>query len=146
MRASVCSHCGGRLKRVHRTPLQKLVYAGVYQCSGCGAEAFDTRFIYHRGPTAECPHCGTATLSKLPRRDRIDAMRKGVWNLIQRAGGGQLFHCNLCRLQFYDRRPMKERPEERPGTDRSNPAAGRPMTPAGSAETLESPSRPFNPR
>jgi hypothetical protein len=29
-------------------------------------------------------------------------MRSGMLNLLNRLGGGKLYHCWFCRLQFYD--------------------------------------------
>jgi hypothetical protein len=35
-------------------------------------------------------------------------MENGIWNFLSRLGGGKLYHCCFCRLQFYDRRPSPE--------------------------------------
>ncbi|HEY2012183.1 MAG TPA: hypothetical protein VGH38_01725 [Bryobacteraceae bacterium] len=69
------------------------------------------RFSYRLGDECRCPRCGTTRLTKLKERDGIDRMEPGIWNLLARLGGGKLYHCCFCRLQFYDRRPMPE-----PGT------------------------------
>jgi hypothetical protein len=31
-------------------------------------------------------------------------MHRGIFNLLQYFAGGRLFHCAICRIQFYDRR------------------------------------------
>jgi uncharacterized protein with PIN domain len=109
-----CSHCGGRLRRVHRTVLERFRYAAVYYCKGCDNEECLPRiFQYHFGVYARCPQCGTHRLSKLRERDKIDKMNTGLLNLAERIWGGNLYHCRYCRLQFYDRRiRLSDGPEE----------------------------------
>ena len=53
-----------------------------------------------------CPECGTPRVKRLARRDRIDRLSDSTWSALQQRLGGKLYHCALCRLQFYDcRRP-----------------------------------------
>jgi len=100
-----CSQCGGRLRRVHRTLFERFRYSSIYFCKQCDSEEYVPRlFQYRLGPFARCPRCGTYRLSKLKDRDRIDKMHSGVMNLVERVSGGKLFHCRICRIQFYDRR------------------------------------------
>jgi len=101
-----CGQCGGRLHRVHRTFLERLSYMAIYECRKCEREEFvPRRFRYHMGPAARCPLCGTYRVSKLKSPDRIDRFHGGFLNVLERVtGGGKLFHCRWCRLQFYDRR------------------------------------------
>jgi hypothetical protein len=53
-------------------------------------------------PHVACPECGNARVARLARRDRIERMSDAPWSTIQRHLGGKLYHCALCRLQFYD--------------------------------------------
>jgi hypothetical protein len=53
-------------------------------------------------PHVACPECGNKRVRRLARRDRIDRMSDVAWSTIQRHLGGKLYHCALCRLQFYD--------------------------------------------
>ena len=53
-------------------------------------------------PHVACPECGNTRVRRLPRRDRIDRLSDVPWSVIQRHLGGKLYHCALCRLQFYD--------------------------------------------
>jgi hypothetical protein len=100
-----CSQCGGRLRRVHRTLFERFRYSAIYYCKECDSEEYVPRILQYRlGPFARCPRCGTYRLSKLKERDRIDKMHTGLMNLIRKLGGGKLFHCRVCRIQFYDRR------------------------------------------
>src|SRR5262245_16261741 len=103
-----CPQCGERLRRVHRTFLERFSYMAIYQCRKCEHEEFvPRRFRYHLGPAARCPVCGSHRVSKLKTPDRIDRFHGGFLNLLERiAGRGKLFHCRWCRLQFYDRRPL----------------------------------------
>ena len=101
-----CRQCGGKLKRIHRTWLQRFTYLSIYSCEECRHEEFVPRLSYRLGSECRCPRCGTTRLVKLRQRDHIDRMETGVWNLLARIGGGKLYHCCFCRLQFYDRRPL----------------------------------------
>ena len=103
-----CMQCGGRLTRVHRSFLQRLRYVAIFACAECRRRETRCRFTYRFGQECCCPRCGTNRLSKLKKRDGIDPMASSLWNLAARVGGGQLYHCWLCRLQFYDRRPLPE--------------------------------------
>ena len=53
-------------------------------------------------PHVACPECGTTRIRRLARRDRIERLSDVPWSAIQRHLGGKLYHCALCRLQFYD--------------------------------------------
>jgi len=101
-----CTHCGGRLKRTHRSCLQRLGYVALYTCPDCHHVEFIPRFGYRLGHECRCPRCGTSRLTKLRERDHIDRMQSGLWNLAAWICGGRLYHCCFCRLQFYDRRPL----------------------------------------
>jgi len=103
-----CSQCGGRLKRTHRSYLQRLAYLAMFTCPDCEHNESIPRFSYRLRSGCSCPRCGTPKLSKLKERDHIDKMQAGLWNLAARLGGGQLYYCGFCRLQFYDRRPFQQ--------------------------------------
>ncbi len=49
----------------------------------------------------------------LRRRDGIDKMQPGIFNLLHKIGGGKLYHCWFCRLQFYDVRQRFDGKSER---------------------------------
>ncbi len=100
-----CSQCGGKLRRVHRTFMERFSYMAIYACKECENEEYLQRsYKYHFGPHARCPRCGTLRIVKLKERDKIDPMYVGFLNLMERLAGGRLFHCRYCRCQFYDRR------------------------------------------
>jgi DNA-directed RNA polymerase subunit RPC12/RpoP len=103
-----CGQCGGKLRRVHRSFLERFSYMAIYECRKCEREEFaPRRYRYHLGPTCRCPVCGSHRVVKLKSPDRIDKMHTGFLNLLERiASKGVLFHCRWCRLQFYDRRPL----------------------------------------
>jgi hypothetical protein len=117
-----CSQCGGKLRRVHRTLLERFQYLAIYECLECDLDTFVPRpYQHHLGPYSRCPHCGTLRLSRLKQRDRIDRMHRGFLNVLERLAGGKLIHCRFCRLQFYDRRPLAaEAPT--PGEQEMGPA------------------------
>ena len=100
-----CDQCDGTLRRIHRTFFERFSYLAVYECHGCKRQMFIPRpYRFHFGSVCRCPRCGTYHLNKLKRRDKIDPLDTGVWNLLERLVGGKLYHCRYCRLQFYDRR------------------------------------------
>ena len=120
-----CGQCGGKLRRVHRTFVERLNYMAVYQCRLCEHREFaPRRFRYHLGPACRCPKCGTYRVVRLKGRDPIDKIHGGLLNFLERlAGGNRLFHCRWCRLQFYDRRktasdlPSTQAPAKHPAAE-----------------------------
>ena len=94
----------------------------IYECAKCESEECAPHpFRYHLGPACRCPVCGTYRVVRLRKRDHIDRLRGGFLNLLERlVGGGKLYHCRWCRMQFYDRRktvgelPASELPETLP--------------------------------
>jgi hypothetical protein len=103
-----CKQCGEKLRRVHRTFVERFSYMAAYECRTCDRDEFvPRRFRYHFGPNCRCPLCGTYRVSKLKTPDKIDRHHGGFLNLLERiAGRGQMYHCRWCRLQFFDRRAL----------------------------------------
>jgi hypothetical protein len=100
-----CAQCGGELRRVHRTFIERFSYLAKYRCMECQAvDAAPQRYRHHLGDSCRCPNCGTYRVSKLKVRDKIDKMETGILNLVERLLGGTLYHCRYCRIQFFDRR------------------------------------------
>lgn len=60
----------------------------------------------HFGPFCRCPLCGSYRVTGLRKRDHVDAMHGGLFHIFYRLFGGKLFHCRICRVQFFDRRPL----------------------------------------
>jgi hypothetical protein len=102
-----CGKCGGRLRRVHRSFIQRLSYMAIYECRECKAEeAAPRHYRLHSGKACRCPKCGTFRVVRLKERDHIDPMQGGFLNMVERLAGGKLHHCRYCRIQFYDRRKL----------------------------------------
>jgi DNA-directed RNA polymerase subunit RPC12/RpoP len=102
-----CGRCGGRLRRIHRTFLERFQFLAIFECLECNTQHCAPRpYQFHFGPEARCPQCGTTRLNRVKRPNKIDGMRGGVVNLFNRITGGQLMRCRYCRMQFYDRRPV----------------------------------------
>ena len=79
----------------------------IYRCRDCQQQReVPRRWVYHLGPEARCPMCGTNRLTKLKTPDRIDPKIHSVLNLMEHLAGGKLHHCRFCRIQFYDRRGL----------------------------------------
>jgi DNA-directed RNA polymerase subunit RPC12/RpoP len=103
-----CTRCGGRLRRVHRTWFERLGYLAIYHCQACSQEQVVLRrWRYHFGAGPRCPVCGSYRITRLRAPDRIDPMRTGFFNFLERIRRGRLYHCRFCRVQFYDRREMQ---------------------------------------
>jgi hypothetical protein len=95
-----------------------------YTCRSCHRDDTVPRaYLYHFGDQCRCPKCGTLRVKKLKQRDKIDPMRSGVLNLLERMAGGHLFYCCFCRIQFYDRRTLAPRT-----TTSSDPVTTDPVT------------------
>ena len=103
-----CPTCQGRLRRVHRTFVEKLLYMGMYECRQCHLRKPEPRwYALYLGDFPRCPRCGTYRLTRLVTRDKIDSMQKGPINYVQFLWGADLYHCRYCRVQFYDvRKPV----------------------------------------
>jgi hypothetical protein len=41
------------------------------------------------------------------KRDTVDTMNRNPLRQLQRLMGAHLYHCDSCRLQFYDLRPLR---------------------------------------
>jgi hypothetical protein len=107
-----CGYCGGsRLKRVHRTFVERFSFLAIYECRDCENEEFiPRRYTFHFGENVRCPRCGTMRVTKLRAPDKIDKMVTGFWNAFEKiTGGNKLYHCCFCRVQFYDRRKLAPR-------------------------------------
>ena len=110
-----CIYCGGKLRRIHRTLMERFSYLGIFQCAACEREQHMFRpYRLHLGPHARCPKCATFRVKRLGEPDVVDRLQGGFWNLMERLARGYLYHCRFCRLQFYDRRPLVSRPLEPP--------------------------------
>jgi len=97
----------------------------IYKCKDCREKhAVSRRWRHHLGSGVRCPQCGTARVTKLRKRDRIDPMQTGFLNFLERLLDGKLYHCHFCRVQFFDRRgivvPLEETMQESPA--RQEPA------------------------
>ena len=102
-----CEQCGGRVRRIHRTFFERFIYMAIYACRDCEAEkAHPRHYMFHFGPHARCPHCGTFRVARLKGPDKIDPLRTGLLNYLERLVGGRLYHCCYCRVQFHDRRML----------------------------------------
>src|SRR5262245_25711919 len=105
-----CRTCGKRMRRVHRTFVERLFYMGIFECAQCRApDGFPRRYTVYLGTHSRCPLCGTYRLRPLAAKDHIDRMLMTPMNAWQKIRGGHLYHCRYCRVQFYDQRPLAER-------------------------------------
>lgn len=59
------------------------------------------RFLKPQGPV-HCPLCGTERLHLRAKLDPIDRLYQTPSRKLQQFFGAQLYHCWVCRIQFYD--------------------------------------------
>jgi hypothetical protein len=111
---AVCAKCGGRMTRRHRKWYQRFVYKQVLQCRKCGVEDQTPReFTLKPTAVVQCPRCHTHKVSRRIAPDKIDPVIKSFWSVVQGLLGGRLYHCNYCRIQFYDLRHTVKVPPNR---------------------------------
>lgn len=100
--------------RVRRRWWQRMLYAAVYRCKDCGELRVRRGSSLFFSRKSLCPRCGTSRLRVLRKRDPVDTMSKSLLSQLQRLLGGELHHCEFCRLQFYDfRKVAAENPEKK---------------------------------
>jgi hypothetical protein len=129
--AKKCGQCGGELRRVHRTFIERFTFMAKYHCVECRAVETAPRTYRYLGDRCRCHRCGTYRISKLKVRDKIDKMETGFLNLLERCMGGTLYHCRYCRVQFFDRRtfiPAVARPPRAKGNETPLPPTDEPGT------------------
>ena len=110
----LCSSCGGtNLVRVHRTALERVIYADAFQCRSCDRRMrrlhrkVAVRYGFLLSSTTRCIRCGTTEIRRASRRDRVDSLSGHVFSRLMRVSGAPLNSCDDCPLQYYDwRRPV----------------------------------------
>jgi rubredoxin len=96
--------------RIRRDFSERLKYSALFMCRDCGRKLAIPRLqgilpSLHRC----CPRCQGTKLSRLKHRDPIDSLYRNPISRLQALLGAPLWHCSLCRLQFYDLRPGPRR-------------------------------------
>ena len=67
-----------------------------------------------------CPKCKTTRLKVLKKLDRIEKLYgNALMNKIRARRGDTIYHCVVCRLQFYDSRKPVAGPAPVPQVDKS---------------------------
>jgi hypothetical protein len=110
----LCTVCGGSLERAPRTWLERLAAARVFACSACRARArvwrvlpfvSIVRFLSSR--TSQCIQCGGSRVRSLAVRDGLDRTSRHPISLLLSLVCAPICHCNMCRLQYRDWRPVR---------------------------------------
>jgi len=97
-----CPDCRKKLTRVARGPFQRMAYRRIYACPCGRSRIAEPRPLYSL--VARCPKCSRTVLRRRHERDRIDPILRNPFRLLQMLLGGNLYHCQSCRLQFHDLR------------------------------------------
>ena len=124
-----CPKCDGTLTRSHRRGPERFIFSHTFRCRDCSYRVRESHLQTGLfGKFAECPRCGNIAPDKRKKPDRVDSMLHSPLRFLHWLMGGQLYHCVFCRLQFYDRRPLRPRvskPETRPEPARDTAAASK---------------------
>ncbi|MCC6585765.1 MAG: hypothetical protein IT168_03525 [Bryobacterales bacterium] len=103
-----CVFCQGQVHRSRRSLFDRLVYEVVFRCEDCNRRfGLPKAWTFAWRPYVNCPKCGQTNLDRRTKRDHIDRMHRHPISRIQQLLFAPLYHCHLCRLQFYDWRPVK---------------------------------------
>ena len=106
-----CATCHTPLVRVHRSLLERLLYAEAFECRPCRRRirrlhaGISIRYNFVVSTHARCTNCGTAKVQRVAKRDLLDGLSTNVASQLQRLTFAPLNRCAACRLQFYDWRP-----------------------------------------
>jgi cytoskeletal protein CcmA (bactofilin family) len=65
-------------------------------------ETIEPLNLFKRAASVRCPVCGTEKLYLRASRDKIDRMYQTPARRLQQLLGARLYHCWVCRIQFYD--------------------------------------------
>jgi len=102
-----CPYCRGQLWRRPRKLAERIRFEAVYRCDPCNRDmAIEWPHMFLLSRHSRCPRCGREDLERLRHRDRIDRMYKNPFSLIQALVGAPIHWCPMCRLQFFDHRPL----------------------------------------
>ena len=107
-----CPHCNGRLDRVHRNLLERLVCRRVMACARCRRRfrewriPLDAEAVFLSSRYTCCIQCGNPQVRRLPKRDGIDRMSSHPLSLLMGLAMSPIYHCRLCRLQYRDWRQV----------------------------------------
>jgi cytoskeletal protein CcmA (bactofilin family) len=87
---------------------------------------------------ARCPSCGSEKLQLRTERDRIDRVTQTPSDMVRRLfiANMQLYHCYVCRLQFYDIGPTPEPAAQKPAEQAEDQAATGEPAAAGDATVI----------
>jgi cytoskeletal protein CcmA (bactofilin family) len=82
-----------------------------------------------------CPICGSERLQLRTERDHIDRLYQTTSDRVRRlfAADRQLYHCRVCRLQFYDNGQAAQAAEKIATVEPAEPAAAPPVAAAPEA-------------
>ena len=83
------------------------------KCSACTYRARTWRLPFERtatfifSPYSRCIQCGSYRVKRLRGRDRIDTRSTHPLSFLLSLTGAPFYHCNPCRLQYHDWRPVQ---------------------------------------
>ncbi|MFN7916254.1 MAG: hypothetical protein U0Q55_13015 [Vicinamibacterales bacterium] len=108
-----CPNCAaGILERVPRSFVERFLYRKVLQCGKCGFRTrerrvpFEAEIEFATAAHTRCIQCGNLRVRRLPKRDMIDRMSTHPISLLAGLVRAPIYHCNPCRLQYHDWRPV----------------------------------------
>lgn len=117
----MCPRCGTRMSHVHRRLWQKVFCQARWECSECQVrilsyralfEDIFTQFRFLFSRHSRCPRCAEQHLERLPGRDPLDPVTSHPLSQVQRMSCAPVIRCWMCRLQYYDWRPLPQKRSE----------------------------------
>lgn len=88
------------------------------KCTACTYRAREWRLPFEQtltfvfSPYSRCIQCGSYRVKRLRGRDRIDARSTHPLSFLLALTGAPFYHCNPCRLQYHDWRPVQPAEQE----------------------------------
>ena len=110
---TTCPRCGASpLDRIPRSLVGRILFRRVQQCRKCGFTQREWRVPFEEELTfilsrySRCIRCGSYKVRRLQERDQIDRVSNHPLSMLLGLTLAPFHHCNPCRLQYHDWRPV----------------------------------------
>ena len=120
-----CARCGERLRRAHRTKLEKSMFSAAYTCTRCHRRTrvpyrtVQTKLDFLLSRYTHCIRCGDSDVRRQRKGDRSDGASVHPLSRLARATGAPAYECVKCGARYHDWRPSnpKTRHPKKPRVD-----------------------------
>jgi hypothetical protein len=109
---SRCTNCSGYTYKVHRTLLERLVFASAHACLDCDFRLRKSRWSFSAfrfvfSTSTACPRCGIRQVDRAVKKDRIAEVSRHPLSLLQQIFRAPRMRCSACRLYYHDLRSVR---------------------------------------